>query len=255
MGQRFKKNYDIHCYDFDKNAKLKPTTLMNFLQDISTIHFETQTKHLGPEVLNGLWVIVEWRVSMDEMPQEVTTLTVTTEPTYFRKFIAYRQYTIEDAFGRILGTAISKWAYIDLASRKQLNIPKVLNDVFEVAENADKPEKLTFIDLMDSEMQTMQRSSVYSDLDVNHHVNNVTYIRWAVDALGGDVLDHYRVRELQVAFKREVFEGEQVTVSSQKKVTTDGVITEHLIKDESGQLCVQIQIGWVPLNEALRPLV
>ena len=185
---------------------------MNFLQDISTLHFGIRTAHLSEASLPGLWVIVEWQVDLFEMPDAVMDLTVKTEPNYFRKFIAYRRYEIDDDKGKQLGQAISKWAYIDPTTRKQINIPKLLNDVFEVEENCEKPGKIEYEEMEGATLEEMTRTSVYSDIDVNHHVNNVTYIKWAIDALGSELLDHYQLKTLKVSFRREVFEGDRKSV-------------------------------------------
>lgn len=234
----YEKKYALNYFDFDKNYKLKPMTMMNFLQDISTIHFETRTAHISKDILNGLWVIVEWQIYLDEMPDQVMSLTIKTEPTYFRKFIAFRNYRIEDETGRCIGSGYSKWAYINPETRKQSNLPKILNEIFMVEENADKPDKLIFEEIEAHLFEDIQITSVYSDLDINNHVNNVTYIRWAIDSLGSEFLDQRKLCALKVSFKREVFEGEIVKVSTAKKETASGAVSSHFIINKDGELCV-----------------
>ncbi len=248
VGQIFEKKYALNYFDFNKNYKLKPTTLMNFLQDISTLHLSKSTAHLTETELPGLWVIVEWQVDLMEMPKTVMDLTVKTEPNFFRKFIAYRRYEIEDDQGKPLGQAISKWAYLDPSTKKQINIPKVLNDVFEVVENCEKPPKIEFDNMEDIIAYDITRKSVYSDIDVNHHVNNVTYIKWAIDALGSKHLDHYEFKSMIVSFKREVFEGESIVVRTKVKETALSAVSKHQILSADGTVCVIVQIEWHNLN-------
>lgn len=248
MGVLFNRRYQLNYFDFDKNYKLKPTTMMNFLQDISTIHFETMTKELSTDVLPGLWVIVEWKITFDEMPKLAGDVIVKTEPTYFRKFIAYRRYEIVDESGKQIGSGISKWAYIDPEHRKQVNIPKVLNEVFGVDEHTNKPEKLTFQSLEQTSMEKTQRIAVYTDIDVNKHVNNVTYIRWALDALGSDFLDQFQLIDLKVAFKKEVFEKQSVFIETIKKETATGAVSQHHILNEENQSCVQVEFVWTKVD-------
>jgi len=255
MGQIYEKKYALNYFDFDKNFKLKPTTLMNFLQDISTLHFGVRTAHLPKDELPGIWVIVEWQVNLLQMPEFVMDLTVRTEPNYFRKFIAYRRYDIEDDKGKQMGHAISKWAYIDPITKKQINIPKVLNDVFDVEENCEKPGKIEFEEMFGASKHEMTRMTVYSDIDVNHHVNNVTYIKWAIDTLGSELLDHYQLKALKVSFKCEVFEGEPVTIRTEVKKTAQRAVSKHQIIGSDQAVCVSIQIEWQQLNQPFRPLV
>ncbi len=252
----FEKQYAAYNYDFDKNRTLKPMTVMNFLQDISTEHFETATAHVPKDILNGLWVIVEWHIQFGDLPQLASYINVKTIPTYFRKFIAYRDYIIEDSAGNALATGMSKWAYIDPVSRRQSNLPKLLNEIFSVPEDADKPGKLDFetISTDIANLPDYEVVSVYSDLDVNCHVNNVTYIRWAIDALGSGFMDQAKLTELKVNFKREVFEGEKVIVETYKKeIAPEGdkptkAITIHEIKSSTGETCVKLQLNWTLID-------
>ena len=245
MGGLFDRKYQLNYFDFDKNYKLKPTTMMNFLQDISTIHFQTMTETISKDVLPGLWVIVEWQITFEQMPKNSGDVLVRTEPIYFRKFIAYRRYEILDTEGQKIGSGVSKWAYIDPESRKQVNIPKVLNEVFGVDEHADKPGKLAFQSIDTEPIEKLNRTAVYTDIDINKHVNNVTYIRWALDALDSDFLDPFQLLELKVSFKKEVFEKQMVIIETIKKETAFGAVSQHNILNEEEQSCVQVEFSWV----------
>lgn len=244
MKTIYERIYALNYYDFDKNYRLKPTTIMNFLQDISTLHFETKTAELPKGSLPGLWVIVEWNVTILEMPKKVMDLIVRTEPTYFRKFIAYRRYEVLGDEGQIIAEGISKWAYIDPELRKQVNIPKVLNAVFGVPENADKPAKIDFENMDDIAASESLRKSVYSDIDVNDHVNNVTYIKWAIDTLDGRFMNRHALGALKVSFKKEVLEDETVLIQTKIKETANEAVSNHVILDENGCICVQTQFDW-----------
>lgn len=248
MGGLFDRRYQLNYFDFDKNYKLKPTTMMNFLQDISTIHFQTMTETISKDVLPGLWVIVEWQITFEQMPKNSGDVIVRTEPTYFRKFIAYRRYEIFDNEGQKIGSGVSKWAYIDPESRKQVNIPKVLNEVFGVDEHAEKPSKLAFQNIDTDVIEKLNRTAVYTDIDINKHVNNVTYIRWALDALDSEFLDPLQLVELKVAFKKEVFEKQMVIIETIKKETAFGAVSQHNILSEEEQSCVQVEFTWTKVD-------
>ena len=97
-------------------------------------------------------------------------------------------------------------------------------------------------------LEEMTRTSVYSDIDVNHHVNNVTYIKWAIDALGSELLDHYQLKTLKVSFRREVFEGEAVVVSTEIKKTAQSAVSKHQILSSDQTVCVVVQIEWKKLD-------
>lgn len=244
MGVTFTKPYAMNYYDFDKNYRLKPVSLMNTLQDISTVHFETATAHVSSDILEGVWVIVEWQVVMNQLPVEIEPLILTTEPSYFRKFIAYRNYLIKSPSGEVLGTAISKWAYINKTTRRQVNIPKLLNTLFQVEETVDKPEKIQMDTLESAHTQIYHTKSVYSDIDINNHVNNVAYIRWVMDALGESFHAKHAFKGLKVIYKKEVLIGETMTIHSQIKETEKITVSSHQLYNNQEELCVQLSFEW-----------
>lgn len=244
MGVTFTKTYAMNYYDFDKNYRLKPVSLMNTLQDISTLHFETATAHVADALLDGVWVIVEWQVEMEILPCTVEPVILTTEPTYFRKFIAYRNYLIKSPTGELLGTAISKWAYINKTTRRQSNIPKLLNEVFQVEEHAEKPDKIQMASLELERSEIYHTKSVYSDIDINNHVNNVAYIRWVIDALGEAFHNKHPFKGLKVSYKKEVLIGEKMAIHSQIKETDKITVSNHQLYNEADELCVHLSFEW-----------
>jgi acyl-ACP thioesterase len=251
MGVTYVQEYALNTYDFDKNGKVRLTSLVNCLQDISTRHFESAVKDRYSDPL-GLWVIVEWKLDIIKMPETITTIRVTTEPTYFRKFIAYRGYMIEDENGEIIGTGVSKWAYLDIGSRRQANIPAVFNEIFKVEEGAYKPERMV-ISVPQSETSYKAKIMSHdSDLDVNQHVNNVVYIRWALDALQLSPLafdENWQPKTLKVNFKKEVFAHTEIDIES---FVDDLSLNEkrsiHRLKNNQGELSVDLEIEWIKIS-------
>lgn len=244
MGQIFEKKYELHTYDFDRNGRLKPISLMNYLQDISTVHFETATAHLPEDVLGGVWVIVDWQVEIEQTPVHPMTIVVRTEPTYFRKFIAYRRYVAIDAMGNRVATAISKWAYIDPEQRKQCNIPIILNTIFGVELHAEKPPKMEMRLLTDVSIQRTERRSAYADIDVNQHVNNVSYLKWTLESIETAFLNAHTLKSLNLTYKKEVLEDERVKIETKIKETDGETVSRHDIYSDDMTLCVQVELIW-----------
>lgn len=248
MGQIFEKKYELQTYDFDRNGRLKPISLMNYLQDISTVHFETATAHLTKDVLCGVWVIVDWKVQIEQTPKTPMWIMVRTEPTYFRKFIAYRRYVAIDANGNRVATAISKWAYIDPEQRKQCSIPKVLNTIFGVELSAEKPPKMEMRMLTDETVSTTERQSAYTDIDINQHVNNVAYLKWTLESLRSDFLNTHTLKTLFITYKREVLEEEKVSIETKIKETEMETVSRHDIYSIDHEICVQLELVWECLS-------
>ena len=228
MGAKYIKKYDIRTYDFNEFFQLRAETIMNFLQDISTMHYQEMVR-LNAEIdPDGLWVIVDWDVTIHQFPVRVQTLNVITEPIYFRKFIAYRQYEIANEEGDVIVEAMSKWAYISKEQRRQTSIPNEIYRAFDVSPTALKPKKMVFSQETKHWLSQMHHQSKYSDIDVNGHVNNVAYFRWMIDAIPRDIIENLRPHHIKIQYKKEVFQWDDVNI--------DVWATETFSKHQQGKL-------------------
>ncbi|MBS7526423.1 hypothetical protein KHM83_07015 [Fusibacter paucivorans] len=259
MGKEYVKKYEINTVDFDENHRLRAITIINFLQDISTRHYWHALTESGVDDADGFWVIVEWDVKVHFYPERAQFVTVTTEPIYFRKFIAYRRYTIVDELGRCMATAMSKWAYMSLSIRKQANIPPEIYDVFGVAKDAVKPQKLQKTQQPDVEPIICHHQVGYNDIDVNGHVNNGAYFHWLMNAIPERLKAARQPNGIQIHYRQEVFKGADVVLSlyaapEQQANTEMNGETDHfahengnaLLADicESDRVAVQCVLTW-----------
>ncbi len=246
MGTKYSKTYTMYTYDFDVKNNVRLVTLMNFLQDISTQHYNAVVKETG--VGQGCaWVILEWKVDFFDLNLLEGDLVVTTEPTYFRRFIAYRAYEIHDLEGNLILKAISKWAFVDANEHKQVLLPHVFYDLFEVDEKAERPERLYRFNVNETETpRTCYRHTArYSDIDVNDHVNNVAYIRWMMDAVEKEYQENFEPASLWVSYKNEVTYNEEVTINSYWENET----VKHVINDAEGNVKVKCALTWRAIQD------
>lgn len=242
MPNHFKYEYTLKTGDFDRYKALKPTALLNVLQDISTRHFESVIDNKGEHI----WVIVSWEGEIFKQPERMATITVVTRPIYFRKFIAYRHYEVFDEAGDLLARAYSKWAYLDLKTRKQANIPPAFNEAFLVHTDAAAPDLTKIKPFLEPSQAINAFQTFPSDIDVNQHVNNVVYLRWAMDALSLNCSACLALKRFAIAYKREVMLGEAVKVFTHLSSEKDEVIGKQRIENASGETCVLIETTFAP---------
>lgn len=243
MSNRFTHEYTLKTSDFDCHKQLKVTSLMFFLQDISTRHFESVVQ---PEE-DALWVIVAWEIEQKGVAVALEKLRVTTQPIYFRKFIAYRVYHVENEQGDLIATAISKWAYLNRKTRRQGKIPQTINEVFGVPENALAPSMNKIRTSLKASCPKETFKCYFSDIDINQHVNNVVYVRWGIDALFNhlDLQDaSLKLQSLSIQYKKEMNQSNVPTVITEVEKKGPAYETIQEIKNENDELCVSLGTVW-----------
>ncbi len=117
------KIYPIAYYDVDLNMVLKPSALLNFLQDAATINAEmhgfgysfTHPKNYG-------WFLIKYKMEFDEYPQNLDDILIKTDPRGVSKIIANRDFEIWTSDNKKrLGRVVSNWMMIDLNTKNDVN--------------------------------------------------------------------------------------------------------------------------------------
>lgn len=238
------KTYPIAYYDVDLNMVLKPSALLNFLQDIATINAEmfgfgysyTHPKNYG-------WFLIKYRMEFDQYPQNLDEIIIKTEARGISKIIANRDFEIWTPDNKKrLGKVASNWMLIDLSNKSILPLSKVTTmPALEKRETDLQFPKIPPPTRVDLEKTFEIR---FDDIDVNRHVNNANYIVWAFEALPWEFKAENKLKTLDIVYKKEIAYGNNVI--SQVEFDAENKTTEHVLKNASSgeELCF-INAKWV----------
>lgn len=130
----------------------------------------------------------------------------TTWPSVSNRFFfpRYHVFTLED--GTPLATAGALWVLLDMNERR---IVSPLTVDLDFPDNSDIPVPINAnarLNMLTTEPRQFTRSSVYSEFDINGHVNNTKYIAWLCDAIGKEALDASYIGDLVVNYEKEIRE-------------------------------------------------
>lgn len=241
------KTYPIKYYEMDFNMVLKPSALLNILQDVATINAEmlgfgysfTYPKNYG-------WFLIKYHMEFDDYPHNVDDLVIKTEPRGISKIIAHRDFEIYTTDDKKLGRVASSWMMIDLATKSILPLAKIINSMpaLEKRENDLVYEKIQPVLRIDYEKTFEIR---FDDIDVNQHVNNANYIIWAFEALPYDYKAKNRLKTLDIVYKKEIAYGHNII--SQVELDEHNKISTHILKNETTEeeLCL-VHASWIQVN-------
>ena len=205
----FEKTYLVGAGETDPSGYCRPSSLQGFLQDAATVHADILG--VSREALmrdTGLyWVMVRNWYALSLPLRGGETVTVRTWHRGARGAQLYRDFDIE-ADGVQVGEAVTSWALVDRDTRR-LARPSAI----PALENSKAPEKVKAVLLgklpsASGVSWVEQRRAVYSDLDVNNHVNNVRYTDYICDALRLENRTGVWLTSLQVGFLAQVNAGE-----------------------------------------------
>lgn len=203
----------FHC-DFTK--RLSMGHLGNHL--LNAADFHSTERGFGMEYLAPLhktWVLSRLAIEMDEMPPQYARFCVETWVEGAMKYFTHRNFRITDAAdgGRVYGYGRSIWAMIDTGTRQPQDILSIRDGEIAKYIDADRPcpiAGLSRVQIGGEAVPAGSIDTVYSDIDVNGHVNSVKYIEHALDLFSPDHYRQWRIRRFDVAYVAESRYGDRL---------------------------------------------
>ncbi len=205
MQKTYQEAFRIRSYQADLNDTLRPTALLQLMQEIAGTHADRLS--VGRRLLDerGLaWVLTRVEVHMNRWPRSQEELTIETFPTPNRRWFFPRYFIFRDGAGQEIGCAGSLWILMDIHERKMVNPAELLHlmpDNGDLSAPMGLPATVAEIPLLIAEEERTVR---YTDLDVNGHVNNTRYLDWCCDLMGTDVMRTHAFATLMLNFHQEV---------------------------------------------------
>ena len=177
--------YPIHSYEIDQQSRLSLVSAINYFQESAWRNAEALGlgfKELAAK--DRFWVLSRLYVEMYRYPLWGDDVQLHTWPKGMESLFALRDFRIKSADGtELLGAGASAWLIIDGTTHRLQRVENVISGEMPCyPHNAveHKPGKIA----LDATMTLQTRIIAgYTDIDVNAHVNNVSYLNWAVNYL------------------------------------------------------------------------
>lgn len=121
---------------------------------------------------------------------------------------------------KTLFEGVSSWALLDVTTQRPLR-PSQVTTAFAKPLESDKEHGYPFeLSRHPLSWSTSNPTPYYqsrpvinlTDTDGNHHVNNLSYVSWALNVLPHEFLMNYKVRDIDVSWIRQTFLDDHITV-------------------------------------------
>lgn len=185
-----------HRFDTDGSI----AGLADCMQNIAGMHAETMGYGYNDMLAKGeLWALSRLSISVKYSAGGTIDMHTSSAGTdglyYYRDYSAYEK-------SELIAQGSSAWIIMDLETR----MPKrnAGTGFPEISDSYDKPVKLARMHLSNAECSFRVHEN---DLDINKHVNNVTYIKWVVKYSGFS-----NISALDINFIKECFIDDEISV-------------------------------------------
>jgi medium-chain acyl-[acyl-carrier-protein] hydrolase len=232
----------------DRNGLCTIRSLATYLQHAAFLHADSLDFGVDSLGKNGhTWVLTRLYIRVDRPPRYGDRVTIETWPTGVDRLFALRDFRLCAADGKTLAVAASSWCIISLEARRIVRPPESLARFSSNPRAVDRD--LAKIDPIRTPTPIIKNLDVrYRDIDVNRHVNNVSFIEWMCEALPYDLQSDSFCHEIEINFLKEAFLGD--TVLSFAAPFTDSPLSYHhaLRRKDEEEDSARAVTRWEKLN-------
>ncbi|GBG61255.1 hypothetical protein CBR_g19787 [Chara braunii] len=226
-GLAYRETFLVRCYEVGVNRTASIETIANLLQEVGANHaqaagFSADGFATTPAMREKrlIWVTTRMHIEMITYPLWGDVVVVETWFQQDGKVSVRRDWLLHDAgTGALVGRATSTWVMMNQDTRRLSKIPEEVKAELQVycpslrrhaLSSKESGKKIGKIpepaDFRKSGLKVRRR-----DLDMNHHVNNVTYIGWMLESIPGHVHDEYELESATLEYRSECLHEDTIT--------------------------------------------
>ena len=207
----YRKLICVEEMDCDSAGRMGTAAMVYHLQEAAAAHAELLDVGI-PRLskLGALWVVTRMGLELTRVPEKGENIYVETWPGKTRHVLFPRYYAIRSEGGEELARGAGVWMLIHPESRKMLfpeEIGLQVPDLSRGSEPALPDRRMRFPEALGG---LGGHTADEDELDVNGHVNNVHYLRWAEKLLPEGFADSHRLMSLWVEYRKEIMLGQCV---------------------------------------------
>lgn len=177
---QFEKKFEVLSFQIDPFGNLRWSALGDLMQEVAWKHADSRDFGQSLFEKGYMWVLSRMHIKVHRMPSWGDQITVKTAGRGIDKLFALREFFVEDAEGNTIAESMTAWLLLDVRSKR----PQRPNQVLPPELFSENLTQELLPGKLDASYQFEKHSELKvrpSDLDMNNHVNNVSYIRWVED--------------------------------------------------------------------------
>lgn len=218
--------------DIGKENKVKNRALLEYLENIGAYHSDMAGYGANDtEKTNVGWILLDWRLEVINRPKYGSILNINTWGKGMNKFFTYRDFEIYDENNNLCAIATSKWALIDIRSRKMTRLTEEMVNSYKLEEkDVFSKREMDKIKEPEEYSSSITYTVLRKDIDINKHMHNLYYLDLAYEVLPEEIYNQRPFDNVRITYKKEIKLGETIVCKYAK------IKNEHIIviksKDE-----------------------
>lgn len=216
----YEQTYQLRTGDFDRYARLLPSSILDVFQDVAGVNAEQVPGMTWKELRDAglFWVVTRIKYEVIETPALHEQVIARTWPLAPTRLGFQREYTMRKLDGSPLVKCSSDWILMDYETRSFASARDFYNGPQDFSEEKVFDKKLRKIKTFTPEDEGIKDSVSFVDLDINGHVNNSKYPNFVMNAL--NLAENEPIKTFQIDYRHELRFGDTVRIHSKQENNT-----------------------------------
>ena len=243
----FSQQFDIQSHTIDVNKDVNLQYLLGCMQTTADLHVDS--RGIGWKELNekgGFWAIYRMGLQIERLPRKYDHITIRTWANPPQNLLQPRSFEVVGDDGTRFLRAQSLWIVMSTADFHPLKVEEVVGSDVPYLIGADSSFEMNLkvprIALPEETSSLLPQRVKYSDIDVNHHVNNTTYVRWFIDSYDFDFLQHHHLKELIINYTKQIKADDEYAIFLQKKSESEHLFS--IVNASDGSEYCKMKAEW-----------
>lgn len=212
---QFEREYRIGIRELGKSNKLSNLGLLEFLEEIASLHSATVGFGINDiSETKKSWILMDWKVKIIDRPLYNNVLNIKTwsrGTTRKRGVYTYRDFEVYHN-DELVAIASSKWVLLDIEKGMITRLTDDIMDLYQSEERYvfEEPEIEKLEEFEGYEEKTSYTVKRF-DIDINNHVHNINYLNIAYEALPENIYNMEELNNIRIMYKHEITYGNTVS--------------------------------------------
>ena len=206
----------IRSYQVDNESYLTIPALFSLMQEAAWEHvnlYDAGRSYLEP--LNLFWALSKVYVKIYRLPKWNEKITLKTWGKSVQFLTHLRDFEFIDENGKLLIAATSNWIILDTTNFRPQKIAFQHAPHFTCENRNAIEEKVPKLKKIEWNSEKLHFHPVlYSDLDMNQHVNNAKYLQWLLDSPFYQFSSISKIKEIIINYISQAKLDDQYTVQT-----------------------------------------
>ena len=232
MKKTHAETFSIRGTECDAFCRWRLDAMFLNMQEVGEAHAKELGVGYNAMLSRGyFFALTRTHISVFKAPVAGQVITHITWPGESNRFFCPRFHAFRAEDGTLLAAAGSLWVILDMEKRtivSPLKVDLCFPDNSDLTPPIALPSRMP---VMLENARHTERTPVYSEFDVNRHMNNTKYIAWLCDALGRQTLSNAYIGDLVCGYEKEIREEKPYDVA----IAQNGDAFTFCVSSEAGK--------------------